>query len=63
MVTMEQSAICNFADDNTLYSCGKWLTEVKENLIFHAKGILKANPGKFHSRILGDNLSLIAKTY
>ena len=24
---IEQSAICNFADDNTLYSCGEWLTE------------------------------------
>ena len=33
MIT-EQSDICNFADDNTLYSCGVWLTEVKENLIF-----------------------------
>ena len=30
---IEQSDFCNFADDNTLYSCGVWLTEVKENLI------------------------------
>ena len=59
---IEQSDICNFADDNTLYSCGEWLTEVKQNLIFDTKGILywlklnslKANPGKFQFRILGD---------
>ena len=37
---IEQSDICNFADDNTLYSCGEWLTEIKENLIFDTKGIL-----------------------
>ena len=28
---IEQSDICNFADDKTLYSCGKMLTEIKEN--------------------------------
>ena len=52
---IEQSDIWNFADDNTLYSCGEWLTEIKENLIFDTKGIsnwfrlnsLKANPGKY----------------
>ena len=31
---------CNFADDNTLYSCGERLTEIKENLIFDTKSIL-----------------------
>ena len=36
---IEQSDICNFADDNTLHSCGKSLTEIKENLIFDTKGI------------------------
>ena len=36
---IEQSAICNFADDNTLYSWQEWLTEVTENLIFYTKGI------------------------
>ena len=30
---IEQSAICNFPDDNTLSSCEEWLTDVKENLI------------------------------
>ena len=59
---IEQSAGCNFADDNPLYSRGEWLTEVKQNLIFDTKGILywlkvnslKANPEKFQFRILGD---------
>ena len=52
---IEQSDICNFADDNTLHSCGEWLTEIKENLIFDTKCILnwvrlnslKTNPGKY----------------
>ena len=52
---IEQSDICNFADDNALCSCGEWLTEIKENLVFDTKGILnwfrlnslKANPGKY----------------
>ena len=62
LMIIEQSAICNFADDSPLYLCGEWLTEVKQNLIFDTKGILywpklnslKANPGKFQFRILGD---------
>ena len=59
---IEQSDICNFADDNTLYSCGERLTEIKENLVSDTKRILnwfrlsslKANPGKFQFMILGD---------
>ena len=59
---IEQSAICNFPDDNTLSSCEEWLTDVKENLIFDTKGLLywfrlnslKVNPGKFQFRIPGD---------
>ena len=31
---------CNFADDNTFYSCGEKSTETKENLIFDVKSIL-----------------------
>ena len=62
LMIIEQSAICNFADDSPFYLCGEWLTEVKQNLIFDTKGILywpklnslKANPGKFQFRILGD---------
>ena len=37
---IEQSDICNFADGNTLYSCGKKLTEIKENLVCDTKIIL-----------------------
>ena len=56
---IEQSGICNFADDSTLYSCGETLTEIKENLIFDTKSILnllrlnslKTNPGKFQFMI------------
>ena len=59
---IEQSDICNFADDNALYSCGKSLTDIKENLVSDTKSILnwfrlnslKANPGKFQFMILGD---------
>ena len=29
-VIIEQSDICNFADDNTLYSCGKSLTDIRK---------------------------------
>ena len=61
-MVIEQSNICNFADDITLYSCGKRLTEIKENLVSDTKSILnwfrlnslKANPGKFQFMILGD---------
>ena len=37
---IEQSDICNFADDNTLYSRGERLTEIKENLVSDTKIIL-----------------------
>ena len=59
---IEQSDICNYADDNNLYSCGKSLIDIKENLVSDTKSILnwfrlnslKANPVKFQSMILGD---------
>ena len=56
MIT-EQSGICIF--DNTLYSCGERLTEIKENLISDTKSILNlfrwnSNPGKLQFMILGD---------
>ena len=44
---IEQSDICNFADDNTLYSCEERLTEIKENLVSDTKRILNLN-FKFH---------------
>ena len=66
---IDQSDICNFADNDTLYSCGEWLTEIKENLIFDTKSILnwfrlnslKANPGKVQFMILG--ITFITKIY
>ena len=59
---IEQSDICNFADNNTLYSCGEKLTEITKKLIFHTKSFLnwlklnylKANPEKCQFIILGD---------
>ena len=38
---VEKSEICNFADDNTVYSCGKDLPKIKEDLICTMKNILK----------------------
>ena len=59
---VEESEICNFADDNTVYSCGKKLPKIKEYLICTMKNILnsfrsnslKTIPGKFQFMILGD---------
>ena len=56
---IEQSDICNFADDNALYSCGKSLTDIlvsdtKSILNWFRLNSLKANPGKFQFMILGD---------
>ena len=58
---VKKSEICNFTDDNTIYSCGKDLPKIKEDLICTMKNILKwfrlnslkANPGKFQFIILG----------
>ena len=38
---VEKSEICNFADDNTIYSCEKDLPKIKEDLIYTKKNILK----------------------
>ena len=59
---VEKSEICNFAGDNTVYSCGKDLPKITENLRCTMKSILKwfrlnslkANPGNFQFMILGD---------
>ena len=37
---IEESEICNFADDNTLYLCDRNLLRIKENLTFDMKNIL-----------------------
>ena len=54
-IFIEICEICNFADDNTLYSSGVELSSILENLKHDTKTILnwfrinslKANPGKF----------------
>ena len=59
---MAASDVCNFADENTLYSCDKKLENVFVNLKIDLKNVsywfqvnsLKANPGKFQLTILGD---------
>ena len=56
----EKSDICNFADDNTLYSCAANLKTVLENLKHDASKLLywfkitsmKANSEKFQFMIL-----------
>ena len=55
------SEVCNFADDNTLYSCNKNLEHVFSNLKYDLRNVLdwfkidsmKANPGKFQFMLLG----------
>ena len=57
---IEKSDICNFADDNTLYSCGPNLKTVLENLKHDASkrlcwfkiNSMKANPENFQFMIL-----------
>ena len=53
--------ICNFADDNTMYSCNEILSKILANLRFDLKSVLmwftvnslNPNPGKFQYMILG----------
>ena len=53
--------ICNFAGDNTMYSCHKLLSKILANLRFDLKNVfmwftvnlLSPNPGKFQYMILG----------
>ena len=60
---MEKSGVCNFADDNTLYSCGANLKTVLDSLEHDASKLLywsninsvKANPEKFQFLILSKN--------
>ena len=56
-----KSEVCNFADDNTLYSCNKNLEHVFSNLKYDLRNVLdwfkiksmKANLGKFQFMLLG----------
>ena len=58
-LVIQKSDVCNFADDNTLYSCGTNLETVLENLEHDASIILysskinsmKVNPEKFQLKI------------
>ena len=43
-IIIDQSDICNFADDKTLYSCGKSLVDILNRFRLNS---LKANPRKF----------------
>ena len=60
-LVVEKSDICNFADDNTLYSHGSNLPLILNNLEHDMRNLLywfkinslKANPGKFQFMILG----------
>ena len=49
---IEQSDICSFADDITLYSCGERLTEIKENLICDTKSIFRNSKNLVKSSIV-----------
>ena len=58
-----KSEVCNFADDNVLYSYGRNLNHVFSNLKYDLKNVLhwfkihsmKANPSKFQFMVLGVN--------
>ena len=58
---IKKTEVCNFADDSTIYDCGKEVCNILENLEHDLKILLKwfrinflqANPGKFQFMILG----------
>ena len=60
---VEKTDICNFADENTIYSCAKSINDVTENLQSDLKIALKwfkdnqmmVNPGKLQSMIVSKN--------
>ena len=60
---VEKTDICKFADDNTIYSCSKSVSDVIENLQSDLKLALNwckdnqmmANPRKFQFMILNKN--------
>ena len=59
--SITKSKVCNFGDDNTLYSCNKNLEHAFSNLKYDLRNVLdwfknnsmKANPGKFQFKVLG----------
>ena len=40
-IFIEKTEVCNFADDNTIYDCGKDLSNILENLKHDLKILLK----------------------
>ena len=58
---IKKGEIGNFADDNTIYDCGKDISNISDNVNHDMKILLKwfrinslqANPGKFQFMILG----------
>ena len=65
---LSKTEVCNFADDNTIYDCGKNLQNIFTNLEHDTCSLiewfkvnsLKANANKFQFMVLGKN---ITKTY
>ena len=51
---------CNFADDNTLYSCGKDLNEIVTNLEIDPSRLFKVHFRAQHSRYSFSSQKLIA---
>jgi hypothetical protein len=66
---IEKTEICNFADDNTIYSCGHDLSLLVNHIIHDMKIVLKwftinslkANPDKFQFMVLGTKRILYSK--
>jgi hypothetical protein len=60
---VEKTSICNFADDNTIYSCANSMNEVISNLTHDLSIVLSwfrtnqlaANPSKFQMIVLGES--------
>ena len=60
-----KSEVCNFADDNTLYSSNKDLDHVFNNLYYELNNVLelfkfnslKSNPDKFQFMVLEGNIN------
>ena len=59
--SITMSEVCTFVDDNTLYSCYKYLQHVFSNFKYDLRNVLdwfkinsmKTNPGKFQCMVLG----------
>ena len=58
---VSKPVICNFADDNTVSSCGKMSRNILHNLKFdlgHILKSLKPNPSKLQCMVLGTNTDI-----